>query len=114
MNHEGNSQASEEEVAVVREVYDALIGSRFVGKDAQDDRTITDDDILIVSPYNFQVTKIKDELGEDAKVGSVDKFQGQEAPVVIISMAASEGNSGRGADFLFSKNRMNVALSRAR
>ena len=113
VNHEGNSQASEEEVAVVREVYDALIGSRFVGKDAQDDRTITDDDILIVSPYNFQVTKIKDELGEDAKVGSVDKFQGQEAPVVIISMAASEGNSGRGADFLFSKNRMNVALSRA-
>ena len=113
VEHEGNSQASEEEAEVVKEIYDALLGSSFLGKSQENDRPISADDILIVSPYNFQVTKIKDALGDDAKVGSVDKFQGQEAPIVIISMAASEGNSGRGADFLFSKNRMNVAISRA-
>ncbi len=54
-------------------------------------------------------------MGDNAKVGSVDKFQGQEAPVVIISMCASQAdNSGRGMKFIFNKNRLNVAISRAR
>jgi len=53
-------------------------------------------------------------LGEDAKIGSIDKFQGQEAPIVILSMCASDAADGpRGIDFLFSKNRLNVAISRA-
>ena len=53
-------------------------------------------------------------LGEGAKVGSIDKFQGQEAPIVILSMCASDAaDSPRGIDFLFSKNRLNVAISRA-
>ncbi len=113
VEHEGNSQASEEEAAMVKEVYTSLLGSQFLGKSKNDDRRVSPEDILIVTPFNFQVTKLKEALGDEAKIGSVDKFQGQEAPVVIISMVASEGNSGRGADFLFSKNRMNVAISRA-
>ena len=57
---------------------------------------------------------LKREFKQEAKVGSVDKFQGQEAPVVILSMCASEANdSPRGLDFLFDKNRLNVAISRA-
>jgi uncharacterized protein len=72
------------------------------------------DDILIVTPYNLQVQNIK-ELLPDAKVASVDKFQGQEEAIVIVSMCASEANaSPRGIDFLFSRNRLNVAISRAR
>ncbi len=58
--------------------------------------------------------KLQDALGESAKVGSVDKFQGQEAPVVIISMCASRGDdSPRGLEFILDKNRLNVAISRA-
>ena len=72
------------------------------------------DDILFVAPYNHQVNKLKSALGDKAKVGSVDKFQGQEAPIVFLSMCASNANeSPRGIEFLFNKNRLNVAVSRA-
>lgn len=71
-------------------------------------------DILFVAPYNYQVNKLKAALGPGARVGSVDKFQGQEAPVVILSMCTSDAaESPRGIEFLFSKNRLNVAISRA-
>lgn len=60
------------------------------------------------------MTKLKSALGENAKLGSVDKFQGQEAPIVFFSLCASDANdSPRGMDFLFDKNRLNVANSRA-
>jgi uncharacterized protein len=72
------------------------------------------EDILFVAPYNMQVRKLSRSLGPQARVGSVDKFQGQEAPVVILSMCASSGEgSPRGLEFLLNKNRLNVALSRA-
>ncbi len=71
--------------------------------------------ILVVSPYNLQVNLLKQRLGPDARVGTVDKFQGQEAEAVIISMATSSGDEmPRNIDFLFSKNRLNVAISRAK
>ena len=71
-------------------------------------------DMLFVAPYNHQVSKLKNILGKQAKVGSLDKFQGQESPVVFLSMCASDANeSPRGMDFLFDKNRINVAISRA-
>ena len=71
-------------------------------------------DILFVAPYNYQVNLLKAALNTDARVGSVDKFQGQEAPIVFVSMCASNASeSPRGIDFLFSKNRLNVAISRA-
>src|SRR5207253_5999565 len=73
------------------------------------------DDILVVSPYNMQVNLLRQTLPRDARVGTVDKFQGQEAAVVLISMAASSGEHiPRGVEFLFSRNRMNVSISRAR
>ncbi|MBZ0268523.1 hypothetical protein K8I85_10240, partial [bacterium] len=60
------------------------------------------------------VRLLKDRLGPAARAGTIDKFQGQEAAVVIVSMAASDGTeSPRGIDFLFDKNRLNVAISRA-
>ena len=77
-------------------------------KDTEKD--ITDDDIIIVSPYNMQVRKIQEKFPK-IKAGSVDLFQGQEAPVVIISLASSSGG-GRGIEFLLSENRLNVAISR--
>ena len=70
--------------------------------------------MLFVAPYNHQVNKLRSTLGDEAKVGSVDKFQGQEAPIVFLSMCASDANeSPRGLGFLFDKHRINVAISRA-
>lgn len=113
VQHEGNTQASEEEVEVIVSAAKELIGRQFTGKTGVT-RPIGWDDMLFVSPYNFQVNKLKEALGPEAKVGSVDKFQGQEAPVVFLSMCASDANdSPRGLDFLFDKNRINVAISRA-
>ncbi len=77
-------------------------------------RPVTLDDMLFVAPYNHQVSKLKQVFGSQAKVGSVDKFQGQEAPIVFLSMCASDASeSPRGLDFLFDKHRINVAISRA-
>jgi predicted RecB family nuclease len=71
-------------------------------------------DILIVAPYNLQVNLLKQLLPQGAQVGTVDKFQGQEAAVVIISMTTSKGvDAPRGTEFLFNPNRFNVAVSRA-
>ena len=72
-------------------------------------------DILIVAPYNAQVGEIKRRLPADARVGTVDKFQGQEAPISIYSMTTSSPElAPRGMDFLYSRHRLNVATSRAR
>jgi superfamily I DNA and/or RNA helicase len=69
---------------------------------------------LIVSPYNAQVSDIANRI-TDARVGTVDKFQGQEAPVVIYSLTTSSPEDApRGMEFLYSLNRLNVATSRAR
>jgi hypothetical protein len=70
---------------------------------------------LRVSPYNMQVNLLRETLPEGARVGTVDKFQGQEAAVVLISMATSSAEElPRDIEFLFSRNRLNVAISRAR
>ncbi|CAH0992154.1 hypothetical protein SIN8267_02270 [Sinobacterium norvegicum] len=115
VEHEGNTQASDEEVAEIKSLANALIGRTFhTGKSAPETRAIDWNDILFVAPYNHQVSKLRAALGEQAKVGSVDKFQGQEAPIVFLSMCASDASeSPRGLDFLFDKHRINVAISRA-
>ena len=111
--HEGNTQASEEEVKKISILAHQLIGRTFTAKN-RIERFINWNDILFVAPYNHQVNKLKSVLGEQANVGSVDKFQGQEAPIVFLSMCSSNANeSARGMEFLFSKNRINVAISRA-
>lgn len=72
-------------------------------------------DVLVVAPYNAQVSALRAALPEGARVGTVDKFQGQEAPVVIYSMASSSAEDApRGMEFLFNPNRLNVATSRAK
>ena len=111
-DHEGNSQASDEEVALIVNIYNDLLGRSFTDKHGSK-RKLNPADILLVAPYNLQVRKLQEALGDEARVGSVDKFQGQEAPVVILSMCASDSTGGRGIDFLFNKNRLNVAVSRA-
>ena len=71
-------------------------------------------DILVVAPYNMQVNLLKQRLPAGTKIGTVDKFQGQQAPVVIYSMASStSADAPRGMEFLYSLNRLNVATSRA-
>jgi len=113
VNHEGNTQSSEEEVAIVQQLIDELKTGAFTNKQGKQS-PITDQDILIVAPYNMQVNLLKEKLGEDLKIGTIDKFQGQEAPVVIISMAVSDvEDSSRGLGFVFDINRLNVAISRA-
>lgn len=115
VHHEGNTQAAEEEVEVILSLTKKLIGRTFhTGNKTKPTRPIEWEDMLFVAPYNHQVSKLKLALGEHAKVGSVDKFQGQEAPIVFLSMCASDpAESPRGLDFLFDKHRLNVAISRA-
>jgi uncharacterized protein len=113
--HEGNSRASEEEVDVIVNLVEELKGRELTDLSGKVEKKIDLSDILFIAPYNLQVRKLKDALGGEASVGSIDKFQGQEAPIVILSMCASAvSNGGRGVDFLFSKNRLNVAISRAK
>jgi uncharacterized protein len=113
VQHEGNAQESEEEVAVIVETVEELLECYVVDQDGSI-RPLTLEDILIVAPYNMQVRRLKTALPVGAKVGSVDKFQGQDAAVVIMSMCSSSGDaSPRGLEFIFSKNRLNVAISRA-
>jgi AAA domain len=111
--HSGCSQKSEEEGKVIKAYYEKLLGQKFEDKNGSV-RLISVDDILVVSPYNVQVNHLKSVLPAGAKVGTVDKFQGQEAPVVLVSMVASDAEClPRDIEFLFSANRLNVALSRA-
>ena len=111
--HEGNSQSSVEEVQLVQQLIAELKTGTFTNKDGQQ-KPITDADILVIAPYNMQVNLLKEKLGSTLKIGTIDKFQGQEAPVVIISMAISDvAESPRGLDFVLDINRLNVAVSRA-
>jgi uncharacterized protein len=112
--HEGNRTRSDEESAVVAAMVRALLGRPYT--DAQGQRSwLTLDDILVIAPYNAQVAALAEVLPEGARIGTVDRFQGQEAPVAIYSLAASSADDvPRGIDFLLSLNRLNVALSRAR
>jgi uncharacterized protein len=113
VQHEDNTQSSEEEVVKVQELIDELKTGSFTNNKGKT-KPITDDDILIVAPYNMQVNLLKEKLKGNLKIGTIDKFQGQEAPVVIISMAVSDvAESSRGLDFVFDTNRLNVAVSRA-
>ena len=114
IEHEGNTQGSPEEVAKIKTLADELIGARFWPDENGNARHIDWKDILFVAQYNYQVNLLRAALNDEARIGSVDKFQGQEAPIVILSMCTSDAaDSPRGIDFLFSKNRLNVAISRA-
>lgn len=112
--HAGNGQRSVEEAARISEYYTQLLKLEFCDSDGTI-KKLTEDNILVVSPYNMQVTLLKQQLGPFARVGTVDKFQGQEAEVVLISMSTSSPEEiPRGLNFLYSQNRLNVSLSRAK
>jgi len=112
--HVGCSQRSPDEAGRVARTYGTLLGSTWI--DRHDTRYVIGiEDILVVSPYNMQVELLRRSLPDGARVGTVDKFQGQEAAIVLVSMATSSGDElPRDIGFLYSRNRLNVALSRAR
>lgn len=112
--HDACSQRSEEEAALVRELVASLLNQRYRDKHGTE-HPMTLENILVVAPYNMQVNLLKQVLPDGARVGTVDKFQGQEAEVVIVSMATSSGEYlPRNIEFLYSRNRLNVAISRAK
>jgi uncharacterized protein len=112
--HEGNSQISLEEVSAIHATINDLLCGTWTGKDGTT-RPMLESDILVVAPYNAQVNALQEDLPAGIRVGTVDKFQGQEAPVCLVSMAASSTEEiPRGIEFLFSLNRINVAVSRAK
>lgn len=113
--HRGNTSQASEEVETVQLLVDRCLedGSSFRGRDGRA-RPLTPEDILVVAPYNAQVAALKRSLPEGVRVGTVDKFQGKEAPVLIYSMTSSSAEDApRGLEFLYSRNRLNVAVSRA-
>jgi predicted RecB family nuclease len=113
VEHEGNRGSSVEEADRIAGELEQLIGGTFTDRDGRE-RRIGYDDVLVVTPYNAQVRCLRARLGPRARIGTVDKFQGQEAPVVFFSMATSSGDDlPRNLEFLFSRNRLNVAISRA-
>jgi predicted RecB family nuclease len=114
-SHAGNSSESPEEAAMVAGLLRELVegGSIWVDRSGARHR-LTWDDVLVVSPYNAQVAELE-RLLPAARVGTVDRFQGQEAPLSVYSMATSSPEEApRGMEFLYSLNRLNVATSRAR
>ncbi|SHF45408.1 uncharacterized protein SAMN05444279_1512 [Ruegeria intermedia] len=111
--HEGRAQDCPEEVAAIRAMVDRLLGGSWTDKTGAT-RPITRSDIIVVAPYNAQVNALTEAL-EGVRVGTVDRFQGQEAPIALISMTASSATeTSRGLDFLLSRERLNVAISRAK
>jgi uncharacterized protein len=111
VHHENCTRSSEAEADAIHR----LIGQLLRSRDASEPATprLRADDIMIVAPYNAQVRLLKRKL-PDVRVGTVDKFQGQEAKVVLVSLCASDADCApRGLDFILDPNRINVALSRA-
>jgi len=100
---------------VIRELVGGILGSPTSWIDRHGtEHAIGLNDILIIAPYNAQVFELQDRI-PGARIGTVDKFQGQEAPIVIYSMTTStHADAPRGMNFLYSLNRLNVATSRAR
>jgi predicted RecB family nuclease len=113
--HEGNQSSSPEEAEIIRDLVEGILASNATWIDREDNETAVGlDDILIIAPYNAQVFELQQRI-TGARIGTVDKFQGQEAAIVIYSMTtSSQADAPRGMEFLYSSNRLNVATSRAR
>lgn len=117
VEHDGNQNSSAEEVLAVEQVIERLLtaGATWTDVDGAE-HPLGPADVLVVAPYNAHVSLLEECLaGRGIRVGTVDRFQGQEAPVVIYSTATSRPEDApRGMEFLYSLNRLNVATSRAR
>jgi superfamily I DNA and/or RNA helicase len=112
VEHTGNAARSVAEADQIARLWHDLVGQHYVAVDGVQ-RPLGADDVLIVAPFNNQVGELRRRLPA-ARVGTVDKFQGQEAPVVIYSMTSSSAEDApRGVGFLYDLHRLNVAVSRA-
>lgn len=112
--HVAGVAASPEEVETVADLIRDLLAGSWIDPDGRVS-PLSLADVLVVTPYNAQVKLLRDRLPEGARVGTVDKFQGQQAPVVIFSMASSSAQDApRGVGFLLDSHRLNVAVSRAK
>ena len=112
--HQGSAQSCQAEGERILALITALRGQSFVDQQGQV-RPLLAENLLVVAPYNAQVNLLRQLLPADIRVGTVDKFQGQEAEVVLISMTTSSGEDlPRNLAFLFDRNRLNVAISRAK
>jgi uncharacterized protein len=114
--HSGRQSESPEEVDRIFHLIDGLFGQGSTWTNRMGEtRSLTLEEVLVVAPYNAQVAALRKRLPAGARVGTVDKFQGQEASVVFYSMTTSaQEDAPRGMEFLYSLNRLNVAVSRAR
>ena len=115
--HDGNQNYSTEEVEAVSRLVERFLAPGATWTDERGvARQLRGGDLRIVSPFNAQVNRLAEQVAAfGVPVGTVDKFQGQEAPIVIYSMATSRPEDApRGMEFLYSLNRFNVASSRAR
>lgn len=115
VEHQGNTSSSLEEVGIISQIIDDLTKGDVFWFDKENvQKTVTLGDIKVITPYNAQVQSLLDRMPE-IDIGTVDKFQGQEAPIIIYSVATSSPQEApRGMSFLYSPNRFNVAVSRAR
>ena len=119
VRHDGNATVSREEIFEIERIIHLVIGAEWREEQGESTRPLSADDILVVAPYNAQANAIRAHLDRRGytgiRVGTVDKFQGQQAPVVIVSMTASSPDDiPRGIGFLLSRNRINVAISRGK
>ncbi|WP_234790384.1 TM0106 family RecB-like putative nuclease [Mycolicibacterium mucogenicum] len=117
VEHEGNATDSPEEAEAIVAAIGGLVGRQWTDEDGT--KTLGPEDVLIVAPYNAQVVLLRERMDAsgygDVQVGTVDKFQGRQAPVVFVSMTASSiAEVPRGMGFLLNRNRLNVAISRAK
>lgn len=113
--HEGNQSSSREEADVIRDLVADVLNNAttWVNREGVE-APVGLEEILIIAPYNAQVFELQERI-PGARIGTVDKFQGREAPIVIYSMTtSSHSDAPRGMEFLYSANRLNVATSRAK
>jgi uncharacterized protein len=117
--HTGNATSSPEEAAAVIDIVTRHLGLLWTPKANAGARPMTEEDVIVVTPYNAQVELLRQALDAaghgDVPVGTVDKFQGREAVISIVSFCASDATEvPRGMDFLLNRNRLNVSISRAK
>jgi len=114
VSHENCSQESQPEVAAIRQLIEHLLKGQWTDRHGRT-RPIRERDLVVVAPFNAQVNALQATLPKGIRVGTVDKFQGQEAAIALVSMTSSSGEDApRGFDFLLSRERINVALSRGK
>ncbi len=114
VQHEGNSQSSPEEAKAIAEMLASLEGASYIDWEGAE-HDLDPEQIMVVTPYNAQVRCLEECPPAGMRIGTVDKFQGQEAQLVFFSLATSSGTEiPRSLEFLLSRNRLNVAVSRAR